>query len=151
MDKTDIKILKILQADGRISMKNLGRKVNLTSPAVSERVKKLEDKGIIAKYKAVINPKKLGLNVESFIEVTMRPSQQSSFKKIVQEDPRIVECHHMTGSGSMTIRTLTQDTKQLELLLGKIQKIGATKTSIILSSPLSEKTILPQGGDHYEK
>lgn len=150
MDKTDIKILKILQNNGRISMKELGKEVNLTSPAVSERVKKLEEKGIISKYKAVINPKKLDLNVESYIEVTMRPSQQASFKKLVQDDPRIIECHHMTGSGSMTIRTLTKDTKQLERLLGKIQKIGSTKTSIILSSPLSEKTILPQEGDYDE-
>lgn len=147
MDNTDIEILKILQNDGRISMKNLGSKVNLTSPAVSERVKKLEERGIIKGYKAIIDPSKLGLSLEAYIGVAMRPAQLNSFKELVQKEPAIIECHHMTGMDSMTIRVLAKDTAELERLLGKIQKLGKTNTSIILSSPLINKIILPRDND----
>ncbi len=144
MDQTDIEILKILQQDGRISMKSLGSKVNLTSPAVSERVRKLEERNIIAGYRAVINPSKLNLTLEAYIGVAMRPAQLSHFKKMVQEEPTIIECHHMTGHDSMTIRVLAKNTVELEELLGKIQKHGKTNTSIILSTPLDHKIILPR-------
>lgn len=144
MDKTDVEILKILQKNGRISMKNLGKKVNLTSPAVSERVKKLEEKGIITGYKAKINHDKLGLLVEAYVGVAMRPSQQQAFKDLVKKLDPIIECHHMTGSDSMTVRVLTKDTHELEEVLSEIQKVGKTRTSIILSSPLKNKIILPR-------
>lgn len=144
MDQTDIEILKILQQDGRISMKSLGSKVNLTSPAVSERVRKLEERNIITGYRAVVNSSKLNLTLEAYIGVAMRPAQLSYFKKMVQEEPTIIECHHMTGHDSMTIRVLAKNTAELEELLGKIQKHGKTNTSIILSTPLDFKMILPR-------
>jgi Lrp/AsnC family leucine-responsive transcriptional regulator len=144
MDQTDIEILKILQEEGRISMKALGSRVNLTSPAVSERVRKLEEKNIITGYKAIVDPSKLNLTLEAYIGVAMRPAQLSHFKKMVQEEPTIIECHHMTGHDSMTIRVLAKNTVELEELLGKIQKHGKTNTSIILSTPLDHKIILPR-------
>jgi len=144
MDQTDIQILKILQEEGRISMKSLGSRVNLTSPAVSERVRKLEEKNIITGYKAIVDPSKLNLTLEAYIGVAMRPAQLSHFKKMVQEEPTIIECHHMTGHDSMTIRVLAKSTVELEELLGKIQKHGKTNTSIILSTPLGHKIILPR-------
>lgn len=145
MDKTDVKILKILQKNGRISMKKLGEKVNLTSPAVSERVKKLEDQNIIKNYKAVINPEKLNLTLMAYIGVAMRPSQLKTFKEMVKNEPSIIECHHMTGSDSMTIKVLAQNSKELENILSRIQKVGTTRTSIVLSTPLDDKIIYPRG------
>lgn len=144
MDQTDIEILRILQEDGRISMKELGSRVNLTSPAVSERVRKLEERNVITGYKAIIEPSKLNLTLEAYIGVAMRPAQLSHFKKLVEKEPTIIECHHMTGHDSMTIRVLAKNTIELEELLGKIQKHGKTNTSIILSTPLAHKIILPR-------
>ena len=74
MDSTDIRILKILQQEARISMKELGLRVNLTSPAVSERIKRLEESGVIEGYAAIVNPKKLKLHVEAIVHVSDRKS-----------------------------------------------------------------------------
>jgi Lrp/AsnC family leucine-responsive transcriptional regulator len=143
MDTTDLRILKILQNDGRISMKELGQRVNLTSPAVSERVKRLEENGVIEGYTAIVNPKKLNLYVEAIVHVGMKVSAHARFKKFTSEEPSIIECHHVTGEDCMTVRVVCKNTHELESILDKIQAIGSTKTSIILSSPLKRKAILP--------
>ena len=144
MDETDIQILRILQENGKTSMKELGSRVHLTSPAVSERVRKLEDKNIITGYKAIVKPSKLNLTLEAYIGVAMRPAQLLHFKKLVKKEPTIIECNHMTGHDSMTIRVLAKNTVELQELLQKIQKYGKTNTSIILSKPLEHKVILPR-------
>lgn len=145
MDSTDVRILKILQQEARISMKDLGLRVNLTSPAVSERIKRLEENGVIEGYAAIVNAKKLKLNVEAIVHVSMKVSSHERFKKMAQEEPEIIECHHVTGEDCMTIKVVCEDTHRLEALIDKIQSIGDTRTSIILSSPLKRKAILPPG------
>ncbi len=143
MDLTDLRILKILQQEARVSMKELGQRVNLTSPAVSERIRRLEENGVIEGYTAVINPKKLQLHVEAYIHVAMKVSSHERFKKLAYDEREIVECHHVTGEDCMTVRVVCEDTHKLEALLDKIQRIGDTRTSIILSSPLKRKPIVP--------
>ncbi len=143
MDSTDIKILTILQTDARISMKELGQKVNLTSPAVSERIKRLEESGVIEGYAAIVNPKKLRLHVEAIVHVSMKVSAHARFKKLALEEKEIIECHHVTGEDCMTVKIVCEDTKKLEEILDKIQAIGDTRTAIILSSPLKRKPIIP--------
>ena len=143
MDNTDHKILEILQHDGRISMKELGKQVSLTSPAVAERVKKMEDSGIITGYSAIVNPKKLNKLVRAIINVGLKVSNHKSFIKLASEEKAIIECHHLTGDDCMQIKVIVEDTAELESLLDRIQEIGSTKTTIILSSPLENKPILP--------
>ncbi len=144
MDNTDLRILSILQEDGRISMKELGQRVNLTSPAVSERVKRLEENGVIEGYGAIVNPKKLQYYVEAYVTVSMKVTFHAKFKKLAQEEPSIIECHHVTGDECMIIRVICENTRDLEGLLDRIQTFGNTKTSIVLSSPLQRKSILPK-------
>ena len=98
MDITDYRIIEILQDDGRISMKDLGKIVGLTSPAVSERVKRLEEAGVIEGYKAIVNPDALGRVIKAFIHISL-PSGKAydQFLEVAKDDPRIVECHHITG------------------------------------------------------
>ena len=143
MDITDIRILKILQQEARISMKELGLRVNLTSPAVSERIRRLEESGVIEGYAAIVNPKKLKLHVEAIVHVSMKVSAHERFKKMAQEEREIIECHHVTGEDCMTVKVVCEDTHKLEEILDKIQAIGDTKTAIILSSPLKRKPIVP--------
>lgn len=143
MDNTDYKILEILQDDGRISMKELGSKVALTSPAVAERVKKMEDSGIITGYSAIVNPKRLNKLVRAIINVGLKVSYHKSFIKLANEEKAIIECHHLTGDDCMQIKVIVEDTAELEALLDRIQEIGSTKTTIILSSPIENKPILP--------
>lgn len=143
MDNTDYKILEILQSDGRISMKELGKKVSLTSPAVAERVKKMEDSGLIMGYTALVNPKKLNKLVRAIINVGLKVAYHKQFIKLAKEEKAIIECHHLTGEDCMQIKVIVEDTEELERLLDRIQEIGSTKTIIILSSPLENKPILP--------
>ncbi|WP_178412716.1 AsnC family transcriptional regulator [Peptostreptococcaceae bacterium] len=143
LDETDRKIIEILQEDGRISMKDLGKLIGLTSPAVSERIKRLENCGIISGYKAIINPDALGRNIKAFIHISLPGSQSyAEFLENAKNDPRIVECHHITGDDCSLLKVLVSDMQELESVIDSIKKIGSTKTSVILSTPIQAKSIL---------
>ncbi|RDY25361.1 Lrp/AsnC family transcriptional regulator [Romboutsia weinsteinii] len=143
MDITDHRIIEILQEDGRISMKDLGKIVGLTSPAVSERVKRLEESGVIEGYKAIINPDTLGRVIKAFIHISL-PSTicYEEFISEARQDPRIVECHHITGDDCSLLKVIVKDMYELENVIDSIKKVGSTKTSVILSTPIQAKSIL---------
>ncbi len=142
MDMTDHKIIEILQEDGRISMKDLGKIVGLTSPAVSERVKRLEESGIIEGYKAIINPDALGRVIKAFIHISLPNNMYKKFLDEARKDPRIVECHHITGDDCSVLKVIVKDMYELEEVIDSIKEIGSTKTSVILSTPIQAKSIL---------
>lgn len=142
MDMTDHKIIEILQEDGRISMKDLGKIVGLTSPAVSERVKRLEESGIIEGYKAIISPDALGRIIKAFIHVSLENNMYKKFIDEAKKDPRIVECHHITGDDCSVLKVIVKDMYELEEVIDSIKEIGSTKTSVILSTPIQSKSIL---------
>ena len=101
----------------------------------------LEDSGIIEGYKAIINPEKLGFNINFFIHVQINVSRQKSFLEFAQGNENIIECHHVTGAHSMIIKARLADMAGLESLLGKIQSFGNTETHVILSSPIKGKCV----------
>ncbi|WP_195940834.1 Lrp/AsnC family transcriptional regulator [Romboutsia sp. 1001713B170131_170501_G6] len=142
MDATDHRIIDILQQDGRISMKDLGKIVGLTSPAVSERVKRLEESGIIEGYKAIVNPDALGRVIKAFIHISLPSNKYEEFINVARQDPRIVECHHVTGDDCSLLKVVVRDMYELENVIDAIKKIGSTKTSVILSTPIQAKAIL---------
>lgn len=142
MDITDHRIIDILQKDGRISMKDLGKIVGLTSPAVSERVKRLEEAGIIEGYKAIVNPDALGRVIKAFIHISLPSNMYQEFIEDARKDPRIVECHHITGDDCSVLKVIVKDMYELESVIDSIKRIGSTKTSVILSTPIQAKSIL---------
>ena len=142
MDVTDHKIIDILQQDGRISMKDLGKIVGLTSPAVSERVKRLEESGVIQGYKAIVNPDKLGRVIKSFINIALPSKNYQDFIEYAQKDNRIVECHHITGEDCLLLKVIVKDMYELEEVIDSVKKVGSTKTNVILSTPIQSKSIL---------
>ena len=142
MDSTDFKIIELLQEDGRISMKDLGKIVGLTSPAVSERVKRLEESGVIKGYKAIVNPDKLGRVIKSFINISLPSENYQAFIDYVKRDNRIVECHHITGDDCLLLKVIVPDMYALEQVIDKIKQVGRTKTSVILSTIIEGKSIL---------
>ena len=142
MDITDHKIIEILQTDGRVSMKDLGKIVGLTSPAVSERVKRLEESGVITGYKAIINPDALGRFIKAFIHIALPSDKYDIFIEAANKDPRIVECHHITGDDCSVIKVIVKDMYELESVIDSIKALGSTKTSVILSSPIQNKSIV---------
>lgn len=141
MDRTDYKIIELLQVEGRISMKDLGQQVGLTAPAVSERVKKMEEAGIITGYKACIDPAKLNRNIMAFIDIAMAADRYTAFLHFATTRREVVECHHVTGGDCMTIKVLVRNMMELETLIDDIKKMGNTRTSLILSSPIESKPI----------
>ena len=142
MDVTDYRIIEILQEDGRISMKDLGKIVGLTSPAVSERVKRLEESGVIEGYKAIVNPDSLGRVIKAFIHISLPSDKYESFLDTARNDSRIVECHHITGDDCSLLKVVVRDMYELESVIDSIKTIGSTKTSVILSTPIQSKSIL---------
>lgn len=134
MDVTDYKIIEILLKDGRVSMKDLAQKVALSPPAAAERVKRLEEENIITGYKAIVDYKKLGKNINVLINVDMNVQKVDKFMEFIQTENSIIECHHVTGPYSKILKARVDDMESLEKLIGKIQLFGNTETFIILSS-----------------
>lgn len=122
-------------------MKDLGKMVGLTAPAVSERVKKLEDSGVITGYMASINYAKLGRTISAFIDISMASENYSRFLEVAEKDDRIIECYHVTGGDSLILKVLVSNINELEELIEEVKKMAKTNTSIILSTPISHKTI----------
>ncbi|MEY8000154.1 Lrp/AsnC family transcriptional regulator [Clostridium sp. Mt-5] len=139
MDATDYKIIHILLEDGRISMKELAKKVPLSPPAVAERIKRLEDSKIISGYKAIIDYSKLGKNINVLINLDMKVEKTEKFMKFIGNEDAIVECHHVTGPYCKIIKACVDNIVELEKLIQRIQKFGNTETFIILSSIIKEQ------------
>jgi Lrp/AsnC family leucine-responsive transcriptional regulator len=145
LDEIDLKLLALLQEDGRMSQHDLAEAVGLSSPATGERLRKLEERGVIRGFTAILDPKLLGRDVTAFIAVGIDGSKfYPEFVERAKEHPEILECHAVTGQGSHLIKIRTGDTSTLERLLAEIQSwpgVHWTTTSIVLSS-LKESTRL---------
>lgn len=139
LDETDIKILEILQKQGRTRRNDLAEKVNLSLPAASERLRKLEEANIISGYYAKLDYQRLGKDVAAFILVTVDSSKHyTAFVEHVATVDDILECHAITGEGTHLLKVRTENTASLEKLLAKIQSwvsVVKTTSSIVLSSP----------------
>lgn len=141
MDLTDYRILEILIKNGRMPMKDLAQKVALSAPTVAERVKKLEEEGIITGYKAVINYEKLGKKINVLINVGINVQRSEKFMEFIENEDSIIECHHVTGPYCKILKARVEDIESLEKLIGRIQMFGDTETFIILSSMEKEKIL----------
>lgn len=150
LDDIDRKLLMLLQEDGRTSQHDLAEAVGLSSPATGERLRKLEERGIIKGFTAVLDAKLLGRDVTAFIAVGIDGSRfYPEFVEHAQVHPEIMECHAVTGQGSHLLKIRTHDTSTLERLLSEIQSwpgVSGTTTSIVLSA-LKESTRVDVGAD----
>ena len=138
LDEIDLRLLEMLQEHGRTSQHDLAVAVGLSSPAVGERVRKLEERGIIRRFTAVFDPKLLGRDVSAFIFTGIAGSQYyPEFRRRVAAHPEVLECHSITGQGSHVLKIRTESTSTLESLLAEIQSwpgVQWTTTSIVLST-----------------
>jgi Lrp/AsnC family transcriptional regulator, leucine-responsive regulatory protein len=137
MDSIDREILKHLQQNARISIKSLADLVSLTSPAVAERIKKLEESKVILGYTAIIDSKKLEKSLKAIINITIIPEKQNAFIEFAQKIENILCVHHVTGAFSMSATVVFKDMPELELLIKEIQRFGKTQTLVIMSTPIS--------------
>lgn len=138
MDKQDIKILNALSLNARITGASIARKVNLSLPAVTSRLRKLDSSGMIDRYTIRMNREKLGLQLMAFIQVWIDHSKAVNVKDQIIAIPEILECHHAAGDYDLLLKVLVKDTAELEsLLVSKIKAIKAisrTSTTVILNT-----------------
>jgi Lrp/AsnC family transcriptional regulator, leucine-responsive regulatory protein len=145
MDSIDWNILRELQRDARLSFAELGRRVGMSTPAVAERVRRLEDAGIIEGYTAVLNPEKAGFPIGAHIRIRVTGSESLARRLVAlaAEIPEIVECHRCTGEESFALQVRVRSVEDLERLIDRLTPFGMTSTSLILSAPFRRKSLLP--------
>jgi len=143
LDGVSWQLLVALQEDARLSFAELGRRVSLSLPAAAERVRKLEEVGIIGGYRAEINAKKVGLPVTAFIRLHTSHAQYPAFLLMIENQPEVVECHHLAGVDSFLIKAMVSNVEHLEALITRLSAFGQTTTSIVLSSPVTRQIIGP--------
>lgn len=143
IDEIDWKILKELQENARISFAELGRRVGLTTPAVIERVRKLEDAKIITGYRAEIDAAKVGLPITAFIRMSISGVDYSHIIEVAEKSAEVLECHRGTGGDSFIMKVAAADVEHLQTIIDKLTPYGITTTSIVLSSPVKRRVIEP--------
>ncbi|MCC6313855.1 MAG: Lrp/AsnC family transcriptional regulator [Thermomicrobiales bacterium] len=147
VDALDEQILAALQAQGRLTMKALAEQVGLSSPAMIERVRRLEERGVIAGYRAVIKPEALGRPITAVITATVERGRYDSFLARVQEESAIAECHRITGDATYLLKAHLPTMAALESLVDELTIAGShCNTDIVLSSPVAYRPITPPEG-----
>jgi Lrp/AsnC family leucine-responsive transcriptional regulator len=142
MDNIDLKILDLLQTDGRITMKELGQRVGLTSPATIERVKKLEESGVIGGYKAILDINRAGLPVRAFILVTTGEQPYGAVADFAKGHESILQCHRVAGGVSYLMETAVTSLQALEHLLDELAPMGMAEPLVVLSTPVEHKPVV---------
>ncbi len=148
LDFIDLTILEILQRDGRASHSAIAEAVGLSQPSVHERVKKLEQRGVIKGYTAIVDPQALDLGVLAFISVRLNERRTSDMADVMRDIPQVLEAHHVAGEDCLIAKVRCRSPRDIELILDQIwQKlpVAATKTTIAFSS-YKESTALPVRG-----
>lgn len=141
MDDIDWKIIERLQANGRMTYTELARQVHLSVPAVTERVKRLEEEGVIEGYAARVNPTAAGYPVSAMLAMTVPQPAKARFLKLLGSIPEVLECHHITGADSYIFRVVVASMGDLERLIEKINLYGETRTSIVMSTPIPSRAL----------
>jgi Lrp/AsnC family leucine-responsive transcriptional regulator len=155
LDAIDLQIIALLQEHGRIPLVKLGEQVGLSAPSVNERVKKLEDGGVIIGYHATVDATRLGKDVTAFIGVSIsHPKTNSLFEESVALFDDVLECHHVTGQFTLMMKIKTENTSSLERLISAIRSIegvARTETMVVLSTHTERGMIsVHSNGDSHE-
>lgn len=141
LDDTSWAILEGLQENGRISYSDLGKKVGLSTPAVSERVRKLEEAGVITGYRAVLDLNKLGRVVTAFVSIRSNPERNKKLIEFIRHSPVVAEGHYITGQASFILKINVANIKEMEAFIGEVSHYGATNTSVVMSTHVESKPI----------
>jgi len=143
LDRISWRIVEELQQDGRLSWAELGRRVGLTTPAVAERVYRLEKLGVIRGFHAEINLERLGMPIQIFVRLSMAGPEQlvRAFQLQVKKWDEVLECHRVTGSDSFIVKARVVSMEHLERLLDRLGHFGSTSTATVLSSPVTQRII----------
>ena len=146
LDATDLRILAELQSDGRLPLAELGRRVALSPPSVGERVRRLEDRGVISGYSARVDPQRVGRRLLAFIRLS--PSGGSGIlsarlSKTIADLPEVLECYHVSGEDCYIIKVAVPDIADIRGLVEQLSWLGRTTTSLVLTTLAEGRPIVP--------
>jgi Lrp/AsnC family transcriptional regulator, leucine-responsive regulatory protein len=141
LDDVGWRILHELQRNARLSFAELGRRAGLSVPAVAERVRKMEEAGIITGYRAQVDLGKVGLPIRAIIRMSVVGDVFSRITAAVKGMPEVLECHRGTGGDSFTMKVAVASVEHLESLIDRLTPFGTPSTSIVLSSPVARRDV----------
>ena len=139
LDETNRRIVEELQADARLSMAELGRRVSLSAPAVAERVQRLERAGVITGYHAAVDPKAIGFPLAAVVRVRPASRQLHKIPEVARDIPEVVECYRITGEDCFFVKLHLRAMEDLEAILDRFVLYGQTTTSIVHSAPVAAR------------
>ncbi|MEC0229498.1 Lrp/AsnC family transcriptional regulator [Paenibacillus alba] len=142
MDKIDSKILSLLHENARMPVAEIGRTIAMTQPAVTERIRKLEEQGIIAGYKAVLSPKRLGKDVTAF--VLFKTSSCIDFQAFCSQSPDVIELYRISGEYNFMMKIMTTSMEALTVFLDSCGPYGFSSTLIVLSAAIENKSLIDE-------
>jgi Lrp/AsnC family transcriptional regulator, leucine-responsive regulatory protein len=141
LDGTNRRLLAELQSDARLSLAELGRRVDLSAPAVAERLGRLERAGVIAGYRAELDPRALGYTLAGVLRIRPAPRQIAAVAELARGTPEVVECHRITGEDCFIMKLHVRSVEHLEEVIDRFTPYGQTTTSIVQSSPVPARGV----------
>ena len=148
LDELDWRILAALQRDGRISYADLAREVAMSPSALTERVRRLEEAGIITGYRAEVDLERVGLPILAWVRLRYPSGNYGPFERLVGSTPEVLEAHHVTGEDCFLLKVAAQSMRHLESVAGRLATLGAVTTAVVYSSPLPRREISPEAAGH---
>jgi len=143
IDSINNKILKYLQQNARLSNAEIGRQVGISSPAVSERIKKMEDLGVIEGYKTVVSPFEMGYQLKAIITLRAFMGKLKPFLEKVKTYDEVINCYRITGDENIVMEVVLKNQKHLEAFIDQLISYGESKTQIVLSRVVKQKEVIP--------
>jgi Lrp/AsnC family leucine-responsive transcriptional regulator len=139
LDPVNLRLLKELQADGRLGMAELGRRIGMSAPAVAERVQRLERAGVISGYHAEVDPRPLGFPIAAIVRIRPAPGQLQRIPEVARETPAVAECYRITGEDCYLVKLYLRSIDELEEIIDRFTPFGQTTTSIVHSAPVRRR------------
>ena len=141
LDPVNVRLLDELRKNPRMTMSELARRLDMSSPAVTDRVQRLEDNGIITGYRLELDPRALGWPVAAFVRVRPGPGQLNRIADLARDTPEVVECHRITGEDCFLMKVHVAEIDKLEEVLDRFLMFGQTTSSIVQSSPVPARSL----------
>ncbi|MCF3642826.1 Lrp/AsnC family transcriptional regulator [Rhizobium sp. TRM95111] len=139
LDETDSRLLALLSDDARLSLKELSAAVGLSSPSTAERLRKLEERGVIDGFTVAVNPAVLGYALQAIVRIRPLPGQLHIVERLIQAMPQCVECDKVTGDDCFIARLCLRSMEELDALLDRIAERAQTNTSLIKATPVKRR------------
>ena len=143
MDEIDYELIKLLQENSQLSITKLSQMINLSRPSTKERIDKMVERGIIEQFTAIVDPKKIGRKIVFYIEIRNINVSSDYFVEKMCEEEIITEIHAVTGKNNFIMKASAPDIETMNDLLEDMMKYGSVETSIVVSSPVKRKVLLP--------